>query len=182
MEKMLFLILRKLPRTWVSYLGMIFPNLFFPKERIVRIIYSEQNINPRTKELKANFFTFRHNPDTNKHELSVNSFEIEQIEYLRILGNHFQEPVYKRNYYGLACTSISVLSSSPKYKILFTPKLTNKPKNYSHCDIYDLLLYIPQPGVAKPPEVNLQLDTFKKTWLPYKDEGDLFVETIIQAP
>src|SRR5882757_8815005 len=121
MEKMFFLILRKLPPTWVSYLGIVFPNFFFHKERIVRIIYSEQNINPRTNELKANFFSFRHNPRTDKHELSVNRFEIDNVENLRILGKHLEDPNYKRNYYGLACTSVSNLSFYSKYKLRFTP-------------------------------------------------------------
>ena len=180
MEKV-FLILSFLPRYWTSYFLKKFPNFFFRKERIVRAIYSEKNINQKNNTLKANFVQFRYNPKTGKNELSSNRFELETIENCRLLGRLNEDPQYDRNYYGLACIGVSSIKEFQEYTLKFTPVLDSEPKNYSHCDIYDDSIPLIQVGQALPPTVSYQKEQFKKRWHPYRDNGDLsFVKKQIQ--
>ncbi len=163
-------------------MGKIFPDFFLSQERIVRIIYSTQNINPKNNSLKSNFFNFVNNPETGKNELSCSRFEFESIESYRALGKHHEDPNYKRNYYGLACTVVSYVEKLEGYKFRFTPILNKNPKNYFHCDIYNGYSDFSQTGVANSADKNYRIELLKSKWNPYQDNGISFTKELIQPP
>lgn len=157
---------------------MKLPNTFFEKERIVRFVYSDKNINPRTNKLKSNFVQFRLNPGTEKMELSCSRFELEDLNYCRVLGRHNEDQANNRVYYGMGCTEVSCIRELHKYSITFTPFLSTNPKNYFHCDIYDEHGPPNQIGVANQANVNFRRDEFKGIWEFYKDDQILSKDTI----
>lgn len=160
-----------LPKPLVSYLVKIFLPDFSKEERIVRVIYSEYNINPKNNSLKSNFFRFDENEKTKKFELSCIRFEFENLEFCRIFGVNNQNPQYKRNYYGLACTNAeAIIHNLNGYDLKFTPILDSLPKNYFHCDIYDNIKVSSQIGVANNAEINARTDELKKKWKVYHDD------------
>jgi len=145
-------------------LAKIFLTSFHDDERIVRIIYSENNINPRNKTLKNNFFSFRFNSDTNKNELSCLRFELETIDFCRKFGKTNENPAFNRNYYGLGCTSPKLVKQLPDYVFKFSPSLDTIPPNFFHCDIYDEYSYEPEIGQAKSAQTNFRIDALKARW------------------
>lgn len=153
-------------------------DIFFNDERIVRLIYSKQNINPKENKLKANFIRFRYNSETRKNELSCNRFELENIDYCRFLGNHFQDPAQERAYYGIGCTKVSYIKSFDVLTLKYTPSLKNKPLNYSHSDVYHEMENADQQGVANSAQLNVLKDEFIRLWQPYQDNGGLTKENI----
>lgn len=162
----------------MSYILKLFPGLFFKSERIIRIIYSDNDINPNTNNLRGSFFSFRVNPQTRKKELSTNRFEANTILQIRELGHYYTDG-HKRNYYGVACTTVKRLASFKEYKIKFTPSLKIKPNNYTHTDIYDMNNYESQQNVANPADVNLRRDELKKIWKVCPDVGDKYTRDSI---
>jgi len=151
------------------------------QERIVRIIYSTQHINPKNNSLKNNFFHFVFNPNTGKNELSCSKFEFESIESYRVLGKYYEDSAYKRNYYGLACTSVLHVQNLVDYKFRYTPILNKDPKNYFHCDIYDEYIDPSQTGVANSADRNYKIELLKSKWRAYQDNG-IFNKELIQPP
>lgn len=147
-------------------IGRIFPNLFFKKERIIRIIYSPRNINPNTKNLKANFIQFRLGKSSEKHELSCNRFEIDTLINCRRRGKENSDSTFKRNFYGYGCTSVALIRLDDNYSLKYTP---NFPDNHSHCDIYHDVVNDLQSGEANPAEINYQKEIFLKKWKAYED-------------
>jgi hypothetical protein len=159
-------------------LGAKLPNTFSEKERIVRFIYSEKNINPRTNKLKSNFVQFRPNPQTDKMELSCLRFELENLNNCRILGRANEDTTHDRAYFGVGCTEVSHIGELSNYSIAFTPFLTSNPKNYFHTDIYDNQMTPTQIGVANPADVNFRKEEFKGIWESYKDDQILSKKTV----
>lgn len=98
-----------------------------------------------------------------------------------MLGKLRSQPEYKRNYYGIACTTIEKIKSL-NYSAAFTPIINESPKNYTHTDLYDFFDYQIQVGVANNAEVNLIRHSFKQIWSPHKDEGSDYVHHKISAP
>lgn len=68
------------------FLAKKMPKKFFPQERIVRHVYSEENYNTKTKQLKSNFLGFALNVKSEKYELSCNRFEMESINHCHTIG------------------------------------------------------------------------------------------------
>lgn len=152
-------------------------NSFTNTERIVRNIYSPKNINPNSNTLKANFVGFAFNPDTQKHELSCNRFEIDSVEDCKIRGEIFAQ---KDPYYGIACISVRLIQSFQGLEIRFTPKLHTDPPNPTHCDIYDTTIPHPtQIGEANTAEINYRRTEFLNLWKPYKYVEALTKEAIL---
>lgn len=169
-----------MPKNWASYLVKVFLTTFLDNERIVRIIYSEQNINPRNKTLKNNFFKFDLNSETNKLELSCLRFELESISFCRKFGKATENPLYKRNYYGLGCTLPRFVNELDQYEFKFSPILNSDPKNYFHCDIYDNFGYNIEIGEAKSAEINYRIEKLKEKWKVNEDkDGVLKDEDVI---
>jgi hypothetical protein len=158
----------------------IFIPLFFDEERIVRVIYSEYNVNPRTKSLKTNFFRFSYNETTLKNELSCIRFELDDLRFIRLFGEVTQDPNYDRNYYGLACTKPIKINQLEEYKLKFTPDINRELKNYFHTDLYDNFTYIEEIGIAAPAEVRYRADILKKIWNVNPDVNEsLTHETVL---
>ncbi len=181
MDKILCLASRHLSRTLIIFLGRIFPHFFLNHERIVRIIYSTQNINPKNNSLKSNFFRFIQNSKTGRNELSCSRFEFESLERYRALGIHFQDPFYKRNYYGLACTLVAYIKEIDGFRLWFTPIINQEPHNYFHCDICEVSA-MAQTGVANPADSNYRIELLKERWLAHPDIGISFTKTTIVPP
>ena len=158
------------------------PNTFFENERIIRFVYSEKNINPRTNKLKSNFVQFRLNSETRKMELSCSRFELEDLDYCRVLGRQNEDPTNDRVYYGMGCTEVSYIKGLNNYSIAFTPLTSTNPKNYFHCDIFDEQIVPNQIGVANPAVVNFRRDEFKGIWEFYKDDIILSKDTVQPLP
>ena len=161
-----------------TFLGKIFPSFFCKKERIVRIIYSTQNINPKTKKLKANFVKFRWGSKSLKYELSCNRFEIDSLENCRSRGleNANPDPKYKRNFYGYGCTSVAIIKGDNGYFLNYTPI---NPNNLSHCDIYDEELQNIVDGEAGQAITNYRREQFVQNWHAYEDSNLLVKADII---
>jgi hypothetical protein len=150
---------------------------FSNNERIVRIIYNPNTINPSNHNLKANFVSFRYNPKTGKHELSCNRIEIDTLDNLRLLGTIFHPP--GGAYYGLACIKASAVCSVEGLELAYTPILDKNPKNPSHCDIYDNTISHPDLiGEAQDAEIRHKRLVFVKLWKAYKDDGTLTEDII----
>lgn len=159
-----------------------YPSKFCFTERIVRHIYSPQNINPKERTIKANFLQFRYNERTKKNELSCNRFEIDSIRILRDLGHTFERPQNKAEYFGFGCTSVQWIRKFNNYRIWFTPILTETPKNYSHCDIYDEGNPPIIKGEPLPAKMSYEREVFLKAWRPYVDIPQLITKELIQPP
>ena len=173
MQTVILWILRILPKGLASYLLKKFPTVFFKNERIIRVIHSNK-INPNNKILKNNFFKFEQNSQSNKYELSKVRFELETVEFCRELGNSHIGTGVNITYYGFACAYVHSIRNVGDDSIKLTPDLFSNPKNYFHTDIYDERPSFPvENGQAKPAEINLRLDEFKRIWKVFKDDPDL---------
>lgn len=153
--------------------------MFDSKERIVRIIYSTKQVDPKTKDLKPQLFHFRLNPDTGKLELSTLRYELANLNFIREIGPIANDASQKRIYYGLACAKVAELLALKEYSIAFTPNLKEEPKNPFHCDIYDNVGVPPEKGVARSAQDNLRTDNLKKLWSCYSD-GEIINKDIVQ--
>ncbi len=161
---------------------MNFRSYFFKNERIVRVIYSEQSINPRKNKLKSNFFHFKLEA-SGKYELSCSRFDAQPIECARKIGKHYADPIFKREYYGLGCTQVSYIQKfNGKYTLAFTPHLRKRPFNFFHCDIYDEAGHSSQLGIALSAEENYRKDLFKTIWEPYDDRNDKLEKKNVKPP
>jgi hypothetical protein len=148
------------------------PNFFFSKERIIRFVYSEQNINPRKGTLKSNFVGFQLNPENGRFELSCIRFEFDKLIRFRILGRAYENPQQKRAYYGIGCTSVELIRQDAVLTLAFTPKFDQSPPIPYHVDIYDNTPPMAD-GRANTAEMNLRRDTFKEAWRVYEDSDNL---------
>lgn len=101
--------------------------------------------------------------------LSCNRFEMEEIRHCHSIGKVNTAP--KKQYYGFACISVSMIIENKNYSLFYSP-MYNKEiyLNYSHSDIYDNAL----PGVPKhqlgetlKAQMLLDRDKFVKKWKVY---------------
>ena len=97
-------------------------------------------------------------------ELSCIRFELEDLSFCRLFGIQNQNPDYKRNYYGLGCTTPELVYQIPNYEFCFTPNLNLNPKNYFHTDLHDNYPYQVKIGETPPAEVRFREDELKKRW------------------
>lgn len=170
-----------MPKTCIIFLGKLFPSFFLSQERIIRLIYSEFNINPRNKKLRRSFVQFRPNTKTEKVELSCVRFEFEEIENCKIIGKSSEDPKFKRNFYGLGCTSVFLIKTFKEHKLAFTPVLGNdKLQNPFHTDVINTDL-IPVKGIAATAEENFYKDNFIKIWKVYEESELTSHESVISG-
>jgi hypothetical protein len=149
-----------------SFLAQIYPTKFNQSERIVRFIYTTQNFNPKTNELRPNFVKFDFNQVSGKNEMSTVRFELDSLENCRRIGKGYERPENKATYHGLGCISVREIKSIQKYSLKFTPKRKQTPKIIFHTDIYDNESPPIQKGVASSALVTLERDRFAKMWTP----------------
>lgn len=153
----------------MMFLGKIMPKKFFSNERIVRHIYTTDHYNETTKKLKSNFVGFTLNNVSKKYELSCNRFEMENIVHCHEMGKINTAP--KKEYFGIACTSVSLIVSNENYSLFYSPMYNKEVHlNYSHSDIYDNGL----PGIPKhelgetlTASMLLEREDFVKKWKVY---------------
>ncbi len=151
----------------MPYIGTRFPHSFFREERIIRHVFSPQNINLNKNILKPNFLNFAFQKRSGKYELSCNRLEIETIDHCLEVGHYIASTKKKDKLYGIACTNVESILNKKRFKIAFTPFRNEHINNYSHCDIYDLgnpPLASVQIGEPEETEVVIQKQIFLKQW------------------
>lgn len=163
------------------YLWDKLPESFSDDERIVRHIYSPENINVKSNTLKVNFLKFRFNDETDKNELSCNRFDFDSIDHLRALGETYAKQ-RSGKYYGLACTKVVYINSEHGYTLKFTPFIDGEINNHSHCDIYDEGNPPFRKGEPLPASVSLQIEGFLKKWNAHLDSDNSLTQDSISAP
>jgi hypothetical protein len=161
-----------LPRIWRRSLAAKFKNTFYSKERIVRFIYNDLNINATTKILKANFVAFQNNQETDKFELSCVRFELDSLENSRTVGKSFEDASQNRKYYGLACIDVATILEWESHSLAFTPKADSP----FHVDIYDSLPLA--GGRADNAAINLKREMFRRVWKVHQDIGAVLKESV----
>ncbi len=154
------------------------PFWFNENERIVRIIYSDKHINPKTNKLRSNFIYFRLNLKSQKYELSCSRFEFESISFLRSFGKETEDSKFGRIYYGLGCSNIKSILSQKNCIPFYSPILLGNRINLFHTDIYDKLGTLIS-GEADNAINNHRKDQFLGIWCPYKDNGNSFTKEVI---
>ena len=63
------------------------------------------------------------------------------MKCFRKSGKNYEDPKYKRAYYGLGCTQVSYIKKfNGEYILAFTPILKKKPFNFFLCDVMEFFL------------------------------------------
>jgi hypothetical protein len=108
-------------------------------------------------------------------------FDFVTLEFCRLFGESTADPSYKRDYFGLACTSVELIRTLNGYGLKYTPDAKSNPPNLFHCDIYDYLASQVNKGVAMPPNLNHRINEFKKLWRPHEHTNTL-TKDLVQPP
>lgn len=142
---------------WIYLLRRQLPKSFFPTEKIVRVILSEHNINPRTKNLKPNFFK-------NRQGLSCIRLDFTNPNFCKKWGKHISDDK-DRKYYGFACTYSKYINIYDKFwHLKYTPILDKKTKNPFHSDIFNKM-YELENFESAAAEFNLLIEEIKEKWV-----------------
>jgi hypothetical protein len=163
MKKISFLTLKKLKPIWIDLLKRPLPSRFYGKERIVRIIYSENNINPRNKNLKSNFFKHREG-------LSCMRLEFTDYNFCKNWAKKYEDIAKNRKYFGIACTCPNyIYLHNNHWYITYTPILEKSRKNLFHSDIINRM-YSLEDYTSAEAEFNLLIEDIKRGWLVNVDD------------
>lgn len=152
--------------------------MFSSSERIVRHIYSPENIDKKN-QLRSNFVRFRFNPYTQKQELSCNRLEIDTVDNLVYLGKNLEERLLNDKFYGFGCITVERIESNENFDIAYTPLCECHPPNLSHCDIYDNNIYDNEiDSETRLAKITNLRARFVKQWRLFEYKSDLIAETL----
>jgi hypothetical protein len=111
--------------------------------------------------------------------MSCIRFELDNLDNCKKIGEHYADPKFKRNYYGLGCISVFNIKNNKNISIKFTP-ITKLPiKNYFHCDVYDEYMQKVENGSALDPKYNEMISDFKKKWAVHEHIINITKEQIM---
>jgi hypothetical protein len=144
-----FLNLFKRFNSKVNNTELLLPEKIHINEKIVRAIYSPINLHKNGEKLNNNFFK----PKAGEDDISVNRLDYTTFVFLKHLAKIFENPEYRRNYFGFSMLKVMEIEDSG-LRVIYSP-LKIPVKNPFHADIK--IDYIVEKGKELPAEVNYKI-------------------------
>ncbi|MCH8318606.1 MAG: hypothetical protein IIA88_08935 [Bacteroidetes bacterium] len=139
---------------------MDIPKIVYDDEKLVRVIFSPMNVNPKTQHIYANLFK----SPPNKDEVSVLRLFYTNADFCKTHGKRIQIPNKKRNFYGFAVIDTQQVRSV-EADVVSSPDPTNNLE--MHADIK--VDYVSIPYKNFPPEIKYKIGEMKRIARYYPD-------------